>query len=387
MNGFSNSIAENVRRSINIILVILQKEFLQIFRNRGMLPIIFIMPFIQLLILSNAATFDVKNVPFHLQDLDRSSLSAKLAERFTGSGYFMLTGESFTGDQAIRELVARRADLVLVIPRDFERDLMTSGSAAVQLLINAEDGFSAGVIQGYTGQIIADFNREHQFPPQVAAGTVVPEIRIKSSAWYNPELNYTHYMVPGILVILVTLIGLFLSGMNVVREKEIGTIDQINVTPVKRYQFITGKLLPFWIIGLGELTLGLLIARLVFHVPMLGSYWLIYLVASVYLLVVLGMGLLISTVTETQQQAMFIAWFFMVIFTLMSGLFTAIESMPHWAQTLTLFNPVRHFVDIMRRVMLKGSGIADIVRPFLILCAYAAVMLALAVTRYRKVSA
>jgi len=212
-------------------------------------------------------------------------------------------------------------------------------------------------------------------------------IRIKSSAWYNPELNYTHYMVPGILVILVTLIGLFLSGMNVVREKEIGTIDQINVTPVKRYQFITGKLLPFWIIGLGELTLGLLIARLVFHVPMLGSYWLIYLVASVYLLVVLGMGLLISTVTETQQQAMFIAWFFMVIFTLMSGLFTAIESMPNWAQTLTLFNTVRHFVDNMRRVMLKGSGLADIARPLLILLACAAVMLALAVNRYRKVSA
>jgi ABC-2 type transport system permease protein len=369
-------------------MVILQKEFLQIFRNRGMLPIIFIMPFIQLLILSNAATFDVKNVPFNLQDLDRSSLSGKLAEQFTGSGYFRLTGESFTGRQAIDELVGRRADLVLVIPRDFERDLMTGGSTPVQLVINAEDGFSAGVIQGYTSEIIAVFNRELASKlPLAAAGAILPEIRVKSSAWYNPELEYAHYMVPGILVILVTLIGLFLSGMNVVREKEIGTIDQINVTPVKRYQFITGKLLPFWIIGLGELTLGLLIARLVFHVPMQGSYLVIYLVASVYLLVVLGMGLLISTVTETQQQAMFIAWFFMVIFTLMSGLFTAIESMPHWAQTLTMFNPVRHFVDIMRRVMLKGSGIAEIARPLLILLAYAAVMLTLAVNRYRKVSA
>jgi len=187
-------------------------------------------------------------------------------------------------------------------------------------------------------------------------------------------------------VVLVTLIGLFLSGMNVVREKEIGTIDQINVTPIKRWQFITGKLLPFWIIGLGELTVGLVISRALFHVPMLGHYYVIYLVAAIYLLVVLGMGLLISTVTESQQQAMFIAWFFIVIFVLLSGLFTPIQSMPHWAQNLTLANPVRHFVDIMRRVMLKGSDLGDIAKPFGILGAEAVVMLALAVNRYRKTS-
>lgn len=378
---------KHLSRSFSIILVMLRKEFLQIFRNRGMLPIIFIMPVIQLLILSNAATFDVKHVPFHIQDLDNSSLSERLKGHFTGSGYFRLTGESFTSPQALEELVARRADLVLVIPRNFERDLMTEGVAPVQFLINAEDGFSAGVIQGYTGEILFGFNRElKDMLPVSSVGGTVPEIRVKSSAWYNPELEYTHYMVPGILGVLVTLVGLFLSGMNVVREKETGTIDQINVSPVRSYEFITGKLLPFWIIGIGELTLGLFIARLVFHVPMQGSYLLIYLVASIYLLVVLGMGLLISTLTETQQQAMFVAWFFMVIFTLMSGLFTAIESMPHWAQNLTMLNPVRHFVDIMRRVMLKGSGPEAIARQLLILCAYAVVMLSLAVNRYRKVS-
>jgi ABC-2 type transport system permease protein len=370
------------------IMFILQKEFLQIFRNRGMLPIIFLMPFIQLIILSNAATFDVSRVPFHLQDRDHSTTSGRLAEKFTSSGYFKLTGYSFSDRQSQTELVARRADLVLVIPYDFERDLVTSGHADVQLMINAEDGFSAGVIQTYANEIVGNFNRE-ELKLLIPGGEVesVGEIGMVSSNWYNPELKYTWYMVPGIIVILVTLIGLFLSGMNVVREREIGTIDQINVTPIKRYQFITGKLLPFWIIGLGELTVGLLIARFLFHVPMLGSYALVYLVAGMYLLVVLGMGLLISTVTETQQQAMFIAWFFMVIFTLLSGLFTAIESMPHWAQIMTLFNPVRHFVDIMRRVMLKGSGIAEIAKPLSILTAYAAVMLTLAVNRYRKVSA
>jgi ABC-2 type transport system permease protein len=370
------------------IWFILQKEFLQIFRNRGMLPIIFVMPFIQLLILSNAATFDIKQVPFHLQDRDRSALSKRLAERFTSSGYFRLTGYSFSDRSSVSELLARNADLVLVIPQNFERDLTADGHTPVQLMINAEDGFSAGVIQAYANEIVGTFNREELKKVMPQSGVEpVPEIGMVSSNWFNPELEYTHYMVPGIIVLLVTLIGLFLSGMNVVREREIGTIDQINVTPIKRYQFITGKLLPFWIIGLGELTAGLLIARFVFHVPMLGSYWLVYLVAAIYLLVVLGMGLLISTVTETQQQAMFIAWFFMVIFTLLSGLFTAIESMPHWAQTMTLFNPVRHFVDIMRRVMLKGSSLQEIASPLLILAAYAVVMLTLAVNRYRKVSA
>jgi ABC-2 type transport system permease protein len=370
------------------ILFILQKEFLQIFRNRGMLPIIFVLPFIQLMILSYAATFDVSRVPFNLQDRDHTTTSKRVAEKFTSTGYFNLTGYSSSDRESQSELVARKADLVLVIPSNFERDLVAIGHAPVQLMINAEDGFSAGVIQTYASDIISSFNHEElkRLIPQADEGKTVGEIGIVTSNWYNPELKYTHYMVPGIIVILVTLIGLFLSGMNVVREREIGTIDQINVTPIKRYQFITGKLLPLWIIGLGELSVGLLIARLVFHVPMLGSYALVYLVAAIYLLVVLGMGLLISTITETQQQAMFIAWFFMVIFTLMSGLFTAIESMPHWAQTMTMLNPVRHFVDIMRRVMLKGSGLKEIARPLLSLTIFAALMLTLAVNRYRKVS-
>ncbi|MEI6639098.1 MAG: ABC transporter permease, partial [Chlorobium sp.] len=368
------------------IWFLVQKEFLQIFRNRGMLPIIIIMPFIQLVILSNAATFDIKQVPMHLQDRDRSTLSEKLVERFTAGDYFRLTGHSFSDRESIGELLSRKADLVLVIPQDFERDLTTTGHAKVQLMINAEDVFSAGVIQAYASEIIGSFNREELPTSGVNAVVQAPlEIGIISSGWYNPQMEYTHYMVPGILVILVTLIGLFLSGMNVVREREIGTIDQINVTPIKRYQFITGKLVPFWIIGIAEMSIGLLIARLIFHVPMLGGYWLIYLVSAIFMLVVLGMGLFISTITETQQQAMFVAWFFMVIFTLMSGLFTSIESMPHWAQTMTLLNPVRHFVDIMRRVMLKGSGLMEIRAQLLWLVGYAVVMVTLAVNRYRKV--
>jgi ABC-2 type transport system permease protein len=191
-------------------------------------------------------------------------------------------------------------------------------------------------------------------------------------------------MVPGILVLLVTMITLFLSGMNIVREKEIGTLEQINVTPIKKHQFIIGKLFPFWVLGLVILTVGLLIAKIIFNVPMLGNIGLIYLFTSVYLLVILGMGLLISNFTNTQQQAMFIAWFFVVIFILMSGLFTPIESMPVWAQNITLFNPIRYFVEIIRMVMLKGSGLQDIFPKFAIITLYAIVMNGLAVWSYKK---
>jgi ABC-2 type transport system permease protein len=380
--------ADKIRGSLTVVGHLLRKEFLQIFRNRGMLPIIFVMPFIQLVILSNAATFDVPEVRFHLQDFDRSALSDRLVKRFTSTGYFKMTGESFRQKSGIDALVAGNSEMVLVIPEDFEREMMTGGNARIQLLIDAEDGFTAGVIRGYANEIVSSFNRDLPalLPQMASLAEVSPVIDIRSRGWYNPELIYTDYMVPGVLVVLVTLIGLFLSGMNVVREREIGTIDQINVTPIRRWQFITGKLVPFWIIGLGELTVGLIIARIGFHVPMLGHYYVIYLVAAIYLLVVLGMGLLISTVTESQQQAMFIAWFFIVIFVLLSGLFTPIQSMPHWAQNLTLANPVRHFVDIMRRVMLKGSDLGDIAEPFGILGAEAVVMLALAVNRYRKTS-
>lgn len=375
-------------KPLEVIGFLLQKEFRQIFRNRGMLPIMFVMPFIQLIILSNAATFDVPEVPYHVQDYDRSSLSTKLKQRFASTGYFRMTGESNRQESAIDALVDNEAKMALVIPRDFEKEITTGGHASVQLLIDAEDGFSAGVIRGYANDILVAFNRDLSELLHQPGGSpeVAPLIEVRTRAWYNPELVYRDYMVPGVLVVLVTLVGLFLSGMNVVREKEIGTIDQINVTPIRRWQFITGKLLPFWIIGLGELTVGLIIAEVLFSVPMLGSYGTIYAVAAIYMLVVLGMGLLISTVTESQQQAMFVAWFFMVIFILLSGLFTPLESMPRWAQNLTLLNPIRHFVDIMRRVMLKGAGFGDIARPFGILAAQAMVLLSLAVNRYRKTS-
>jgi ABC-2 type transport system permease protein len=191
-------------------------------------------------------------------------------------------------------------------------------------------------------------------------------------------------MVPGILVLLVTIIGMFLSGLNLVKEKEIGTIEQINVTPIRKYQFIVGKLLPYWLVALFELSFGLILARLVFAIPLIGSIWLIFLVAAVYLLVTLGLGLLISTKTNTQQQSLFLSWFFMVVFILMSGLFTSVDSMPQWAKMINIFNPIAYFVEVIRMIMLKGSGFMDISRNLFILAVYAILALTVAVWQYRK---
>jgi ABC-2 type transport system permease protein len=193
-------------------------------------------------------------------------------------------------------------------------------------------------------------------------------------------------MVPGILCLLVTIIAFLLSGMNIVREKEIGTIEQINVTPIRKVQFIAGKLLPFWIIALFELAFGLTIGKLLFSIPIIGSLWLIFLSAAVYIFVILGFGLLISTMTNTQQQSMLVSFFFMMIFILMSGLFTSIESMPVWAQNLDRINPIAYFMRIMRMVMLKGSNFHDIRDSFYPLVFYAFAIISFAVWRYRKVT-
>ena len=281
----------------------------------------------------------------------------------------------------------KNVDVILTIPSGFEKKLVKENKAKVQLVINAINGTSAGLINAYSMMIILDFNRsvlsEWENP---AVNSTPGNIIVTSNYWYNPKLNYKTYMVPGILVLLVTIISLLLSGMNVVREKEIGTIEQINVTPIRKIQFIAGKLIPFWIIALFELAFGLAIGKLLFNIPIIGSLWLIFASAAVYLLVVLGFGLLISTMTNTQQQSMLVSFFFMVIFILMSGLFTSIESMPQWAQWLDKLNPIAYFIKIMRMIMLKGSGFREIKIPLYSLMLYAVLSISLAVWRYKKVS-
>lgn len=351
-----------------------------------MLPIIFLMPVIQLVVLSYAATYELKEVDFHLVDFDQSSSSRKLVSKLQSTGYFSLESWSFSIEDGIESMRENKVSMVLTVPPDFERRLATEELTTLQVAIDAVDGTTAGLIQGYTQSIIQDFNSRIQLDVSQADKGRQAGISITTSNWYNPNLDYIDYMVPGILVVLVSMIGMFLSGMNIVREREIGTIEQLNVTPIKRYQFITGKLLPFWILALFELAIGLTIARFWFTIPFEGSVLLLFGVAGIYMLVVQGIGLFISTVTDTQQQAMFIAWFLMVVFILMGGLFTPVESMPHWAQKLTWFNPITYFIDIMRMVLLKGAGWLDVQSRVGVLILMAAVILPAAIIRYRKAS-
>ncbi|SRX55149.1 ABC transporter permease [Aequorivita sp. CIP111184] len=367
---------------------IIQKEFKQIFRNKGMLPIIFILPILQLVILSNAATYEVKNIKFAYIDYDHTSTSRALIERFNASTYFNVMTDFPSQNKASSAMLAGEVDVVLEIPNHFERNLLKYKTTDLSITINAIDGAAAGVESGYVNQIVQSFNKDVEMSIMNTSKKAIQPITIESipSFWFNTTLNYKTFMVPGILVLLVSMITLFLSGMNIVREKEIGTLEQINVTPIRKSQFIIGKLFPFWIIGMGLLTVGLILAKVIFNIPMLGSLALLYLFTSIYLLVILGMGLLISNFTNTQQQAMFIAWFFTVIFILMSGLFTPIESMPKWAQLVTEFNPIKYFVEIVRMVLLKGSGFMDILPQLWKTLLYAVIMNGLAVWSYKKVN-
>ncbi|MFC4095369.1 ABC transporter permease [Euzebyella saccharophila] len=371
---------------MKIILYIIRKEFKQISRNKGMLPIIFILPVLQLVILSNAATYEIKNITFGYVDADNSSTSRGLIERFEASTYFNVSEKFSSQKDAYTAMQDGSVDVYLSIPTNFESDLQENQHNEIGVFIDAIDGSAAGVINVYATQIIRNYNNHIATDLIQVSDSVQQPSSIDSTPlfWYNETLNYKTFMVPGILVLLVTMITLFLSGMNIVREKEIGTLEQINVTPIKKYQFIIGKLFPFWVLGMGLLTVGLMLAKVIFNVPILGNLLLLYGYTSVYILVILGMGLFISNFTDTQQQAMFIAWFFIVIFILMSGLFTPIESMPKWAQILTEFNPIKYFVEIIRMVMLKGSGFTDIFPLAIKTLAYAIVMNGLAVWSYKK---
>jgi ABC-2 type transport system permease protein len=371
------------------ILFIIQKEFKQIFRNKGMLPIIFILPLIQLLILSNAASFEVKNIKFSYIDNDHSTQSRNLITKFEASNYFNVLQQFPSKKQADIAMQKGTVDVILEIPIHFERNLLKDKKSNLSLSINAIDGAAAGVTNVYVMQIISGFNQNIQTKlMQYKDADFVQPISIETipSFWYNKTLNYKTFMVPGILVLLVTMLTLFLSSMNIVREKEMGTLEQINVTPIKKHQFIIGKLFPFWVLGLVILTVGLIIAKVIFNVPILGNLFLVYGFTAIYLILILGIGLFISNHTETQQQAMFIAWFFTVIFILMSGLFTPIESMPIWAQKVTLLNPIRYFVEVIRMVMLKGATFSDVKIQLGIIFVYAFVINGLAVWSYKKVN-
>ena len=371
------------------ILIILEKEFKQIFRNRSMLPIIFIMPFLQLIILAPAVNLEVKNLKLHIIDNDKSSTSRLLVSKLLADDNFAFIGDDPRIKNAEIDMQKDENDLIIQIPQNFEKDLVRNGNNQLRIITNAIDASKAGMAINYASSIIRDFNKEIAENLGIRTNITLANpqsknVIINEAYWYNPELNYTYYMVPGILGLLVTMIGGFLSGMNVVREVEVGTIEQINVTPIKKYEFIIGKLMPLWFIAMFDFIAGSIFAIYYFDLPFVGKFSVLIVFVAIFLLAMLGLGLFIATMTSTQQQAMFITWFFMVLFILLSGLFTPIENMPDWTQALTRFNPIRYLIEVLRMVMLKGSSFSDISSQIYAMIAFAIGINTLAVIKYKK---
>jgi ABC-2 type transport system permease protein len=371
-----------------MLYYVLQKEFIQMFRDPGILRTIFIMPIIQLILLPFAADYEIKNMNLSVVDSDHSTYSRQMIDKIVASGYFRLTDYSPNYATAAQAIEDDRADIVLVIPNGFERGLVREGKAGVQLAVNAVNGVKGGMAGAYTGRIIQDFNKEivlNQTP--LPRFTAAPNVEVVPRFWFNENMNYKFFMVPGILGILVTMVGAFLASANIVKEKEMGTIEQLNVTPIKKWQFIVGKLVPFWVLGMMMITVGMFVTRLVFGIaPLAGitGYLNIYAFAALYLVSFLGFGLLISTLVDTQQQSMFIAFFFMMIFVLMGGLYTNVDSMPEWAKWIVRFNPPSYFIEVSRMIFLKGSTLADVVPQILKITAFGIVLNGLAIWNYRK---
>lgn len=367
------------------ILYLIRKEFLQIFRNKFISKAIFAVPIVQMLILVPAITFEIKNVTITVVDKDLTPESRGLISKLEGSTFFRVAGSSFSETQANDLLHRNKCSMVLQIPSGFGKDITAGQPGKLLATIDAINASSAQLTWAYLNGVIHDYNAD-LIKKNINAIPVArtPVIQVTNRYWYNEELNYKFYMLPGILVILVTAIGFLLAGLNMVREKEIGTIEQINVTPVRKHQFIIAKMVPFLMIGLVDLALGLLIGKIAFNIPFEGSILLMFFGATLFLIAVLGLALFISTFSSTQQQYMFVAFFCMIIFILMSGIFTPYESMPEWAQDFNIINPVAYLMRINRMVMLKGSSIHDISREIWSLAAIAIVFSSLAVRRYRK---
>ncbi|OGU67923.1 MAG: ABC transporter permease [Stygiobacter sp. RIFOXYC12_FULL_38_8] len=364
---------------------LLRKEFLQIFRNKLILRMIFIMPVLQLIILPFAANYEMKNILLSIVDRDHSEYSRKLINKFTSSGYFKLTNLSSSYADALNVIEEDKADLIIDIPQNFEKDLLRDSQSKIMISANAINGQTAGLAVSYSNTIIREFNNEIRTEwIQQPRLNSQPVIEITSSNWFNPRMNYKYFIVPGVLALLVTLVGFILTSLNIVKEKETGTIEQLNVSPIKKYQFILGKLIPFWILGMVVLIIGFAVSFVIYGIFPQGSFLIGFSFAGIYLIAILGFGLLTSTFAETQQQAMFIAYFFMMIFVLLGGLFAPIENMPDWAKYLTYINPVSYLIEVMRMIVLKGSGFADLAKHFGIITMFAVVLNVLAILNYKK---
>ena len=359
---------------------LLEKEFKQIFRNAFIPKLIFAMPVMMMLVMPWAANQEIKNVKLSVIDSNCSTASERLINKILASGYFLLTDVSNSYNEAMQSVDVGKSDIILEIPQEFEKDLYKSNVANVMLSANAVNGMKGGLGSAYLSGIINDFANELT----AEQGNNYQLSIVHSQFKFNPKLNYKVFMIPALFVMLLTMLTGFLPALNIVGEKELGTTEQLNVTPMNKGIFILAKLIPYWIIGFVILTICMGLAALIYGLYPAGNLATIYLYAVIYILTVSGLGIVISNYSDTMQQAMFVMFFFMLIIILLSGLFTPVSSMPRWAQVITIINPLKYLMEVMRAVYLKGSSMKELLPQFFALCGFAVTFNAWAILSYRK---
>jgi ABC-2 type transport system permease protein len=369
-----------------MIKYLIEKEFKQISRNPFLPRLIMFYPLVVLLIFPWAATYEIRNINLCVVDNDHTTYSQQLTEKAVSSGYFKLTAFEPTYQQAMQQIESKRANVILEIPPHFERDLINRQSANVLIASNAVNGTVGGLSSEYMADIVTDFSSQirHEWQQTGKEPPSVPTIEVVSQNRFNPFLNYKLFMIPAMMVLVLTIMTGFLPALNIVSEKEAGTMEQINVTPVPKFTFIFSKLLSYWLIGFFVISVSFLVAWIVYGFVPTGHISTMYAFAGIYILAVSGMGLVISNYSDTLQQALFVIFFFMIVLILLSGLFTPVNSMPEWAQWIAAFNPLKYFIQVMRSVYMKGSGFVDLIPQFLALMGFAAFFNGWAVISYRK---
>lgn len=362
----------------------LKKEFGQILKDKRMLPIIFVAPVLQLIFLGFAASLDVKNISFVMCDRDKTQESRAFAQAFTNSGYFEMLYSTEEYASVGEFLDQNKVSMALIIPHRFGDNLLRREPATVQILLDGSEGNTTAIIMNYANQIITRFSTE-KMAKVVGDIKKLGGVSLESRAWYNPTLISRKFMVPGVLALILLLTTMNLTAMAIVKEKEIGTLEQLLVTPLRPVEMILGKLIPFIIIGLINVTVVLLVLTFGFDIPIRGSVPFLFLLAGFFLLTTLGLGLFISTISNTQQQAMMMGLFgIMSPMMYLSGFVFPIENMPEILQFVSLGIPMRYFLVIVRSIILKGSGIAELWFEASMLLGMGLIILAASVLRFRE---
>jgi ABC-2 type transport system permease protein len=376
------------------LIEIIRKEFRQTFREPRMRTMLFLPPIIQLLVFGYAVNLDVSHSTMAWMDQDRTPQSRELLAAFQGSGRFEIRATPQNDGEVQALLDANKVDMVVRVLPGFERDIARGRSTAVQILINGTNSNTASIVSGYASSIVANFASEtmqvqtrNLLTARMAPGPVhpgVPQLNLQSRAWFNSDLLSRNYFVPGIVVNIIMQITLMLTAMAIVREKEIGTMEQLMVTPIRPIELMLGKTLPFALVGLVDTALVIMVSLLLFHVPFRGSILLLFACAILFLMTTLGAGLFISTISRTQQQAMMTTFLFFQPFFLLSGFAFPIRNMPQSIQYLTLLDPLRYFIEIVRGLFLKGTGVAVLWPQMVALAIFGVVILSLSALRFRK---